>query len=200
LIEFGVVHSMPDRVTVKTAIHVQGVQAMRPFDRLEDSFYRIALIPSRSAPISIVSALNRSHWRRTDKETTMVAKSTVVAARSEPNKLHAARRAQGWPRINILSQSAELGSRLANPFPLAGQWRPANPTPVGGSIGARSTSVGTIPNFVCARNGRSTAQNYAASWNENHDSLTLIDLVAIAGLFLTTAFFYPAMAWLVLLS
>jgi len=30
--------------------------------------------------------------------------------------------------------------------------------------------------------------------------LTLIDLVAIAGLFLTTAFFYPAMAWLLLLS
>jgi hypothetical protein len=29
--------------------------------------------------------------------------------------------------------------------------------------------------------------------------LTLIDLMAIAGLFLTTAFFYPAMAWLLLL-
>jgi hypothetical protein len=31
-------------------------------------------------------------------------------------------------------------------------------------------------------------------------SLTLIDLVAIAGLFLATAFFFPGMAWLLLLS
>jgi hypothetical protein len=31
-------------------------------------------------------------------------------------------------------------------------------------------------------------------------SLTLIDLVAIAGLFLATAFFFPAIAWLLLLS
>jgi hypothetical protein len=135
-----------------------------------------------------------------DKETTMVTKSTVVAARSEPNKLHAARRAQRWPRINIFSRSAELGSRLAKPFPLAGERRPANPTAVGGGIGARSTSVGTILNFVRARNGRSTAQNHAAPRNENHDSLTLIDLVAIAVLYLTTAVFYPAMAWLLLLS
>jgi hypothetical protein len=135
-----------------------------------------------------------------DKETTMVTKSTVVAARSELNKLRAARRAQGWPPINIFSRSAELGSRPAKPFPRAGEWRPANPTAAGGSIGAWSTSVGTILNFVRARNGGSTAQSHAAPRNENHDSLTLIDLVAIAVLYLTTAFFYPAMAWLLLLS
>jgi hypothetical protein len=75
--------------------------------------------------------------------------------------------AHGRPRVNSLSELSELATRLAKPFPLAGEWRPANPAPIGGSIGA---------------------------------CLTLIDLVAIAGLFLTTALFYPAMAWLLLLS
>jgi uncharacterized protein len=42
--------------------------------------------------------------------------TTVVTARPEPNKLNSARRAQGWPRANSLSQSSELGSRLAKPF------------------------------------------------------------------------------------
>jgi hypothetical protein len=87
--------------------------------------------------------------------------TTVVTARSEPNKLNSAGMAQGWPRVNSLSQSSELGSRLAKPFPSAGEW--ANPAPIG-------------------------------------ISLTLIDFVAIAGLFLATAFFFPAMAWLLLLS
>ena len=75
--------------------------------------------------------------------------------------------AHGRPRVNSLSELSELGTRLAKPFPLAGEWRSANPAPIGGSIGA---------------------------------CLTLIDLVAIAGLFLATAFFFPAMAWLLLLS
>jgi hypothetical protein len=71
--------------------------------------------------------------------------------------------AQGWPRVNSLSQATELGSRRAKPFPSAGKWRPANPAPI-------------------------------------EISLTLIDLMAIAGLFLTTAFFFPAMRGLLLLS
>jgi hypothetical protein len=89
--------------------------------------------------------------------------TTVVTARSESNNLTSAGRAQGWPRVNSLSQSSGLGSRLAKPFPSAGEWRPANPAP---------TEI----------------------------SLTLIDLMAIASLFLATAFFFPAMAWLLLLS
>jgi hypothetical protein len=89
--------------------------------------------------------------------------TAVVAARSRSNKLDSARSAQEWPRMNSLSQSSELGSQLAKPFPFAGEWRPSNPAPI-------------------------------------EISLTLIDLVAIAGLFLTTAFFFPAMAWLLLLS
>jgi hypothetical protein len=89
--------------------------------------------------------------------------TTVVTARSGSNKLNSAGMAQGWPRVNSLSQSSELGSRCAKPFPSAGEWRPANPAPI-------------------------------------EISLTLIDLVVIAGLFLTTAFFFPAMAWLLLLS
>ena len=89
--------------------------------------------------------------------------TTVVTARSESNKLNSAGMAQGWPRVNSLSQSSGLGSRLAKPFPSAGEWRPANPAPF-------------------------------------EISLTLIDLVAIAGLFLATVFFFPAMAWLLLLS
>jgi hypothetical protein len=89
--------------------------------------------------------------------------TTVVTARSESNKLDSAGMAQGWPVVNTLSQSTELGSLLAKPFPSAGEWRPANPAPI-------------------------------------EISVTLIDLVAIAGLFLTTAFFFPAMAWLLLLS
>jgi hypothetical protein len=135
-------------------------------------------------------------WAR---RTTMVPKSTVVTARSELNKLNSARRAQAWPRVNSVSQLSELGSRLPRPFPLAREWRPANPTPIEHNIGA-STPTGTILDFVRARNGRSSAQNHEAPWNENHDSLTLIDLVAIAGLFLTTVFFYTATAWLLLLS
>jgi hypothetical protein len=93
--------------------------------------------------------------------------TTLVTARSESNKLNSARSAQGWQPVDSLSQSSELASRLAKPFPFAGEWRLANRAPVGGSIGA---------------------------------SLTLIDLVAVASLFLTTAFFFPAMAWLLLLS
>jgi hypothetical protein len=89
--------------------------------------------------------------------------TTVVTARSGSTKLNSAGSAQGWPRVNSLSPSSELGSRRAKPFPSAGEWRPANPAPI-------------------------------------EISLTLIDLVAIAGLFLTTAFFFPAMAWLLLLS
>jgi hypothetical protein len=89
--------------------------------------------------------------------------TTVVTMRSGSNNLNSAGMAQGWPRVNSLSQSSELGSRRAKPFPSAGEWRPANPAPI--EIG-----------------------------------LTLIDLAAIAGLFLTTAFFFPAMAWLLLLS
>jgi hypothetical protein len=88
--------------------------------------------------------------------------TTVVTARSGSNKLNSAGMAQGWPRVNTLLQSSELGSRLAKPFPSAGESRPANPAPI-------------------------------------EISLTLIDLVAIAGLFLATAFFFPAMAWLLLL-
>jgi hypothetical protein len=38
------------------------------------------------------------------------------------------------------------------------------------------------------------------AWPPGNRLLMLIDLVAIAGLFLTAAFFYPAMAWLLLLS
>jgi hypothetical protein len=123
--------------------------------------------------------------------------TTVVLARSESNKLKSARRAQGWPRVNSLSQSSEPGSRLATPFPLAGE--PANPTPIGGSIGAWLAPGGTILDFVRARHGRSTAQSHEAPWNGNHDSLALIDLGLIAGLFLTTVFFYPVMAWILLL-
>jgi hypothetical protein len=123
--------------------------------------------------------------------------TAVVLARSESNKLKSARRVQGWPRVNSLSQSSEPGSRLAAPFPLARE--PANPTPIGGSIGAWLTPGGTILDFVRARNGRSTAQSHEAPWNGNHDSLALIDFVLIAGLFLTTVFFYPAMAWILLL-
>jgi hypothetical protein len=89
--------------------------------------------------------------------------TTVVTARSGSNKLNSAGMAQGLPRVNSLSQSSELSSRRAKPFPSAGEWRPANPAPI-------------------------------------EISLTLIDLVAIAGLFLTTALFFPAMAWLLLLS
>jgi hypothetical protein len=89
--------------------------------------------------------------------------TAVVTARPESNKLNSASRAQGWPPVNRLSQASELGSRVANPFPFAGEWRPANPAPI-------------------------------------EISLTLIDLVAIAGLFLATAFFFPGMAWLLLLS
>jgi hypothetical protein len=124
--------------------------------------------------------------------------TTVVPARSEKNKLSSARRVQGWPRS--LSQSSEPGMRLAKPFPPAGEWRPANPTPIGRSIGAWLTPAGTILDRVRARNGRSTVQSHGAPWNGNDDSLTLIDFVLIAGLFLTTAFFYPAMAWILLLS
>jgi hypothetical protein len=89
--------------------------------------------------------------------------TTVVTARSRSNKLNSAGMTQGWPRVNSLTQSSELGSRRAKPFPSAGEWRPANPAP-------------------------------------SEISLTLIDFVLIAGLFLTTAFFFPAMAWLLLLS
>jgi hypothetical protein len=89
--------------------------------------------------------------------------STVVTARLESDKLNSAGIAQGWPRVSSPSQSSELSTRLAKPFPSAGEWRPANPAPI-------------------------------------EISLTLIDLAAIAGLFLTTAFFFPAMAWLLLLS
>ena len=88
---------------------------------------------------------------------------TAVVARSESNKLNSAGMAQGWPRVNSLSQSSRLGSRLAKPFPSASERRPASPAPI-------------------------------------EISLTLIDLVAIAGLFLATAFFFPAMAWLLLIS
>jgi hypothetical protein len=126
--------------------------------------------------------------------------TTVVPARSESNKLNSARRVPGRPRVNSLPRSSEPGRRLATPFPLAGEWHPANPTPIGRSIGARLTPTGTILDFVRARNGRSTAQSHGVLWNGNHDSLTLIDLVLIAGLFLTTVFFYPAMAWILLLS
>jgi hypothetical protein len=126
-----------------------------------------------------------------DQETTMIANSTVVSARSESDKLNSARRAQGWPRVNIPSRSTELVSRLATP---------ANRTTIRRGIGAWSTPARTILDFVRARNGRRTAQNHAALWNENPASLTPIDLLAIAGLFLTTALFYPAMAWLLLLS
>jgi hypothetical protein len=111
--------------------------------------------------------------------------TTVVPARSESNKLSSARRAQAW-------------RRLVKPFPLAGEWR--NPTPIGRSIGAWLTPAGTILERVRARNGRSTVQSHGAPWNGNDDSLTLIDFVLIAGLFLTTAFFCPAMAWILLLS
>ncbi len=97
----------------------------------------------------------------------MVTKRTVVTARPESNKLNTAHKTQGWPRVTGLSHSAEPGSRLARPFPLAGERRRATLRPIGRRSGA---------------------------W------LTLIDLMAIAGLFLTTAFFYPAMAWLLLLS
>jgi hypothetical protein len=89
--------------------------------------------------------------------------TTVVTPRSGSNKLNSAAMVQGWPRVNSLSQSSELGSRRAKPFSSADEWRPANPAP---------TEV----------------------------SFTLIDLVAIAGLFLTTALFFPVMAWLLLLS
>ena len=89
--------------------------------------------------------------------------SAVVTARSGSKKLNSAGKAQGWPSVNSLSQSSELGSRRAKPFRSAGEWRPANPAPI-------------------------------------EISLTVIDLVAIAGLFLTTVFFFPAMAWLLLLS
>jgi hypothetical protein len=89
--------------------------------------------------------------------------TTVVTARSGSNKLNSAGMAQGLPRVSSLSQSSELSSRRAKPFPSAGEWRPANPAPI-------------------------------------EISLTLIDLVAIAGLFVTTALFFPAMAWLLLLS
>lgn len=126
--------------------------------------------------------------------------TTVVPARSESNKLNSARRAQGWPRVNSLSQSGEPGGRFAKPFPLAGEWRLANPTPIGRSIGAWLTPAAAILDCVRARNGRSTAQSHEAVWNGNHDGLTAIDFVLIAGLFLTTAFFYPAMAWILLLS
>jgi hypothetical protein len=135
-----------------------------------------------------------------EQETTMITNSTVVSARSESDKLNSARRAQGWPRGNILSQSTELVSRLATPFPLADEWRPANCTTITRGIGAWSTPAGTILDFVRALNGGRTAQNHAALWSENPASLAPVDLVAIAGLFLTTAFFYPAMAWLLLLS
>jgi hypothetical protein len=127
----------------------------------------------------------------------VVTKTTALTARSESNK-HAARRGQAWPPVNRLSQSRELGNRLAQPFPLASRCRPVNPTPIGRGIGACSTPTGTILDFVRPRNGRSTAQNREATGNENHDSISLIDLVAIVGLFLTAAFFYPAMAWLLL--
>lgn len=93
--------------------------------------------------------------------------TTVVTAKSQSNKLNSARTAQGWRPVDSLSQSSELGSRLAKPLPFAGEWRSAKRTPDGGSVGA---------------------------------SLTLIDLVAVASLFLATAFFFPAMAWLLLLS
>ena len=95
--------------------------------------------------------------------------TTVVTARSQSNKLNSARTAQGWRPADSLSQSSELGSRLARPFAFAGEWRPAKRTPDGGSVGASL-------------------------------SLTLIDLVAVACLFLATAFFFPAMARLLLLS
>jgi hypothetical protein len=88
--------------------------------------------------------------------------TTVVTARSESNKLNSAGMAQGWPRVNSLSQSSELGSQLAKPFPSAGERFSANPTPI-------------------------------------EISLTLIDLVA-TGLFLTIAFFIPAITWFLLLS
>jgi hypothetical protein len=135
-----------------------------------------------------------------DQETTMITNSTLVSARSESDKLNSARRAQGWPRVNILSQSTELASRLATPLPLADEWRPANRTTIRRGIGAWSTSARTILDFMRARNGRRIAQDHAALWNENPASLTPMDLVAIAGLFLTTAFFYPAMVWLLLVS
>jgi hypothetical protein len=89
--------------------------------------------------------------------------TTVVTARSGSNKLNSAGMAQALPRVNSLSQSSELSSRRAKPFPSAGKWRPANPAPI-------------------------------------EISLTLIELVAIAGLFLTTALFFPGVAWLLLLS
>jgi len=128
----------------------------------------------------------------------MVITSAAVTARSEPNTLNWARSAQGWPRVNILSRST--GGRLAKPFPHIGEWRRANPTPVGRSVGAWPTSARTVLDLVRARNAWNTAPNRVAPRNENRDGLTVSDLVAIAGLFLTTAFFYPAMAWLLLLS
>jgi hypothetical protein len=121
--------------------------------------------------------------------------TTVVTARSESNNLHSAHTAQRWPRVNSLSESSELGRRLAKPFPVGGESHPANPRPIRYTIGARSRPAGVILDF--ARNGTSAAQNHLAPWNENHDSLTLIELIGIGGLFLAT-FFYPAMAWLLL--
>jgi hypothetical protein len=68
---------------------------------------------------------------------------------------------------------------------------------IGRSPGARSSPTGTILDFVRARGARSAARIGEAQSSENQDSFTLADLVAIAGLFLATAF-YPAITWLLL--
>jgi len=97
-------------------------------------------------------------------------------------------------------QFGEIGRRLSKPLPVPGEWRPANPAPIGRTIGAGSTSTATILDFVHARSGTSTAQIHQAPSNENPDSMTLIEFVAITGLLLTTAFFYPTLVWFLLLS
>jgi len=125
--------------------------------------------------------------------------TAVVTVGSESNEPGRARRAQGSPGVDSRPQSLEPG-RLPGALPLAGARQPANSTPTGRSVAAGSTPRGTILDFVRARNGRSTPQSHEASWSKNHVILTLIDIVLIAGLFLTAVLFYPAMAWIVLLS
>jgi|HubBroStandDraft_1064217.scaffolds.fasta_scaffold400053_1 hypothetical protein len=66
---------------------------------------------------------------------------------------------------------------------------------IGPSAVAGSSPTGTILDFVRARDARSAARVREAQSNENQDGFTLADLVAIAGLFLATAF-YPAITWL----
>ena len=126
----------------------------------------------------------------------MFTKSAVVTAKPESNKLNSMRTPQAWSAANNLARSSEHGRRLPTASPFAGEWRPAKPTPVGRSLGAGSA---TILNFESARNGGSGTQVREALSNETQGSLSLIDFVAIAYALLATAF-YPAMAWLLLLS